>query len=111
MAKHIWAVGFSIYHAFRYILYLGNNAMSRHAVGTFMESIYRHQHGLTNDGNPNTRHLLGAVLDCNARVMDMLSQAGKMIEDMGLASAMHLGAPVVAPLQSADPERLRMPRR
>jgi hypothetical protein len=66
---------------------------------------------MTYDGNPNTRHHLGAVLECNARVMDMLSQAGKMIEDMGLASAAHLGAPVAIPLQAANLGRHRMPRR
>jgi hypothetical protein len=86
-----------------------------HDLGAILEGaraeILKGSHRMTNDGNPNTRHLLGSVLDCNARVMDMLSQAGKMIEDMGLASAMHLGAPVVAPLQGADPERLRMLRR
>jgi hypothetical protein len=43
--------------------------------------------------------------------MDMLSQAGKMIEDMGLASAAHLGAPVAIPLQAANLGRHRMPRR
>tara|TARA_B100000315_G_scaffold237115_1_gene253562 strand:- start:488 stop:832 length:345 start_codon:yes stop_codon:yes gene_type:complete len=73
--------------------------------------ILKGSHRMTHDGNPDTRHLLGAVLDSNAKVVDMLTQAEKMIEDMGIASAAHLAAPVVVPLQTAGPERHRMPRR
>lgn len=86
-----------------------------HDLGAILEcaraEILKGSHRMTHDGNPDTRHLLGAVLDCNAKVMDMLSQAGKIIEDMGLASAAHLGAPVVVPLRAADPDRRRMQRR
>ena len=73
--------------------------------------IHKGSHRMTNDGNPETRHLLGAVLDCNARVMELLNQAGKMIENMGLVSAGNLGAPVVVPLRAAVPVHRQIPRR
>jgi len=68
--------------------------------------IHKGSHRMTNDGNPETRHLLGAVL-----VMELLNQAGKMIENMGLVSAGNLGAPVVVPLRAAVPVHRQIPRR
>ena len=86
-----------------------------HDLGAILEGaraeILKGSHRMTNDGNPDTHHLLGAVLDCNARVVEMLSQAGKVIEDMGLASARHMGATVVVSLRTAGPDRHRLPRR
>ena len=59
-----------------------------HDLSAVLESIrgeiHKGSHRMTHDGNPETRHLLGAVLECNDKVMELLNRAGKMIEDLGL---------------------------
>ncbi|MBT3305520.1 MAG: hypothetical protein HN377_03460 [Alphaproteobacteria bacterium] len=84
-----------------------------HDLSAVLESIrgeiHKGSHRMTHDGNPETRHLLGAVLECNDKVMELLNRAGKMIEDLGPVSAGNLGAPVVVPLRPVDPARRRMP--
>jgi len=72
--------------------------------------IHNGSHRMANDGNPETRHLPDAVPDRNARVMGLLNQAGKMIENMGLVFAGELGAPVVLPLRAPIPINRRIPR-
>ncbi|NQV83074.1 MAG: hypothetical protein HQ494_04560 [Rhodospirillales bacterium] len=72
--------------------------------------ILKGSHRMTHDGNPETRHLLGAVLNCNDKVMSLLSKAGKLIENMGPVSAGNLGAPVVVPLRATGPVQRRIPR-
>jgi hypothetical protein len=73
--------------------------------------ILKGSHRITHDGNPETRHLMGTVLDCHAKVMKLLSQAGKMVETMGLVSAGNLGAPVLVPLSAPIPINRRIARR
>jgi len=66
------------------------------------DEVRKGSYRMTHDGNPQTRHLLGAVLASNEKVMDLLNRAGDMIEGMGLASAGNAGAPVVVPLRAVD---------
>ena len=86
-----------------------------HNFGAVLEGIRAEvltgSHRRTHDGNPETRHLLGAVLDCNAKLMGLLNQAGKMVENMALVSAGNLGAPVVVPLRASIPINRRIARR
>ncbi len=72
-----------------------------HDLGAILEGIRREvlkgSSRMTHDGNPETRFLMGSVLDCNTKVMDMLNRAKVLVENMAGLSA--LTPPAVVPIR------------
>ncbi len=75
-----------------------------HDLGAILEGIRREvlkgSSRMTQDGNPETRFLMGTVLDCNMKVMDMLNRAKALVEDM--AGLPVLTSPAVVPIRTSD---------
>jgi len=69
-----------------------------HDLGAILEGIRREvlkgTGRMTHYGNPETRFLMGSVLDCNAKVMDMLNRAKALVENMAENMA---GLPALTP--------------
>ncbi len=75
-----------------------------HDLGAILEEIrtevLKGSSRMTHDGNPETRFLMGSVLDCNIKVMDMLNRAKALVEYMpGLPA---LTPPAVVPIRTSD---------
>jgi len=80
-----------------------------HDLGAILEGIraevLRGSGRMSHDGNPETRFLMGSVLDCNVKVMDLLNRAKALVEDMARLPAAHLPVqkqPAVVPLRPGD---------
>ncbi len=75
-----------------------------HDLGAILEEIRREvlkgSSRITHDGNPATRFLMGSVLDCNTKVMDMLNRAKALVENMAGLPA--LSPPAVVPIRISD---------
>ncbi len=75
-----------------------------HDLGAIIEGIRKEvlkgSDRMAHDGNPETRFLMGSVLDCNTKVMDMLNRAKALVEDMAGLSA--LKQPAVVPIRTTD---------
>ncbi len=75
-----------------------------HDLGAILEGISREilkgSGRMTHDGNPETRLLMGSVLDCNTKVMDMLNRAKALVEDMAGLPA--LTPPAVVPIRTSE---------
>ncbi len=75
-----------------------------HDLGAILEGIRREvlkaSSRMTHNGNPETRFLMGSVLDCNMKVMDLLNRAKALVEDMaGLPARKQMA---VVPLRTSD---------
>ena len=66
---------------------------------------------ITHDGRPETRHLLGHVLDCNMNVLGMLSEARKAAEAFVGVSLQRQPEPAPDQDMAAPPDPCRPPRR
>ncbi len=57
-----------------------------HELGAIFEAIrkevLRGSHQMTHDGRPETRHLLGHVLDSNRKVLEILNEARNTLETL-----------------------------
>jgi len=75
-----------------------------HDLGAILEEIRREvlkgSSRMSHDGNPKIRFLMGSVLDCNMKVMDMLNRAKALVEDMAGLPA--LKQPAVVPIRTSD---------
>ncbi len=75
-----------------------------HDLGAILEEIRREvlkgSSRMTDNGNPETRFLMGSVLDCNMKVMDMLNRAKALVEDMAGLSA--LKQPALVPIRTTE---------
>ncbi len=75
-----------------------------HDLGAILEEIrtevLKGSSRMTHDGNPETRFLMGSVLDCNIKVMDMLNRAKALVEDMAVLPA--LTPPALVPIRTSD---------
>ena len=75
-----------------------------HNLGEILEGIRREvlkgSGRMTHDGNPATRFLMGSVLDCNTKVMDMLNRAKALVENMAGLPA--LTPPAMVPIRTSD---------
>ena len=75
-----------------------------HDLGAILEGIRREvlnsSSRMTHDGNPETRFLMGPILDCNTKVMDLLNRAKALVEDMAGLPA--LTPPAVVPIRTSD---------
>ena len=74
-----------------------------HDLGAILEGICREvlkgSRQMTLDGNPETRFLMGSVLDCNMKVMDMLNRAKALVENMAGLTAPT--PPAVVPIRTS----------
>ncbi len=75
-----------------------------HDLGAILDGIRREvlkgSNRMTRDGNPETRFLMGPVLDCNMKVMDLLNRAKALVENMAGLPA--LTPPAVVPIRTSD---------
>jgi len=75
-----------------------------HDLGAILEGIRTEVLKVTGrmnrDGNPETRFLVGSVLDCNMKVMGLLSRAKALVEDMAHLPAQEQLSTV--PLRASD---------
>lgn len=75
-----------------------------HDLGAILEGIRREvlkgSSRMTHDGNPEIRFLMGSILDCNIKVMDLLNQAKALVEDMAALPARK--QPAVVPIRTSD---------
>lgn len=76
-----------------------------HDLGAILEGIRREvlkgSARMTHDGNPETRFLMGSVLDCNSKVMNLLNRAKALVGDMvgDMAGLPALTPPAVVPIR------------
>ena len=86
-----------------------------HDLGNILEAIraevLKGSGRIAHDGRPETRHLLGHVLDCNMNVLGMLSEARKAAEVFVGVPLQRLPEPVPYQNMNEPTDPCRPPRR
>jgi|ETNmetMinimDraft_16_1059900.scaffolds.fasta_scaffold21245_2 hypothetical protein len=61
-----------------------NKYPHEHELGAILEGIrteiLKGSHRMTHDGNPQTRHLAGSVIDCNKNALALLNEAMGLVQ-------------------------------
>ncbi len=82
-----------------------------HELGAILDGIraevLKGSHRMIHDGNPQTRHLVGHVLDTNKKAVDLLNEAMSLVESMFGYHGSKWPVSVAAPAPSTGPAKPR----